>query len=72
MAWTFLTVQNWLGHTDIESTMRYLKPSRSKEAREKVTGGTISVVQESHGSSLFARLSVKHCIAFQMFALSGE
>jgi len=30
------TVQQWLGHSDIESTMRYLKPSRSQHKREKV------------------------------------
>ncbi len=30
------TVQLWLGHSDIESTMRYLKPSRSKATRDKV------------------------------------
>jgi len=30
------TVQLWLGHSDIESTMRYLKPSRSKQTRAKV------------------------------------
>ena len=32
------TVQQWLGHSDIESesTMRYLKPSRSQIVREKV------------------------------------
>jgi integrase/recombinase XerD len=30
------TVQLWLGHSDIESTMRYLKPSRSSQVREKV------------------------------------
>ncbi|MGA2357510.1 MAG: tyrosine-type recombinase/integrase [Terriglobales bacterium] len=30
------TVQQWLGHSDIESTMRYLKPSRSVETRAKV------------------------------------
>jgi len=30
------TVQLWLGHTDIESTMRYLKPSRSEQVRAKV------------------------------------
>jgi len=30
------TVQLWLGHKDIESTMRYLKPSRSQQVREKV------------------------------------
>ena len=30
------TVQQWLGHSDMESTMRYLKPSRSQAAQEKV------------------------------------
>ncbi len=30
------TVQHWLGHTDMESTMRYLKPSRSQHVRDKV------------------------------------
>jgi integrase/recombinase XerD len=30
------TVQQWLGHSDMESTMRYLKPSRSLQTREKV------------------------------------
>ena len=30
------TVQQWLGHSDMESTMRYLKPSRSQKVREKV------------------------------------
>jgi integrase/recombinase XerD len=30
------TVQQWLGHSDMESTMRYLKPSRSRQLREKV------------------------------------
>jgi len=29
------TVQSYLGHTDLESTMSYLKPSHSKEARAK-------------------------------------
>jgi integrase/recombinase XerD len=29
------TVQSYLGHKDLESTMRYLKPSRSQEARAK-------------------------------------
>ena len=32
----FRTVQLWLGHSDIESTMRYLKPSRSQAVHEKV------------------------------------
>jgi len=30
------TVQQWLGHSAMESTMRYLKPSRSEKVREKV------------------------------------
>jgi integrase/recombinase XerD len=30
------TVMNWLGHSDLESTARYLKPSRSKAVAEKV------------------------------------
>lgn len=30
------TVQTWLGHSDMESTMRYLKPSRSQAVRDKV------------------------------------
>jgi integrase len=30
------TVQSWLGHSDLESTMRYLKPSRVQQVREKV------------------------------------
>ena len=30
------TVQQWLGHSDMESTMRYLKPSRGQHVRDKV------------------------------------
>jgi site-specific recombinase XerD len=30
------TVQQWLGHSDMESTMRYLKPSRSQKVQEKM------------------------------------
>ena len=30
------TVQQWLGHSDMESTMRYLEPSRSQHVGEKV------------------------------------
>jgi site-specific recombinase XerD len=30
------TVQLWMGHSDMESTMRYLKPNRSQAVREKV------------------------------------
>ncbi|MGD1025157.1 MAG: site-specific integrase [Candidatus Sulfotelmatobacter sp.] len=29
------TVQQWLGHSDMESTLRYLKPSRSQKVRDK-------------------------------------
>jgi integrase/recombinase XerD len=32
------TVQHWMGHKDIESTMRYLKPQRGQAVREKVNG----------------------------------
>ena len=30
------TVQQWLGHSDMESTMRYLKPARNQTVRGKV------------------------------------
>ena len=30
------TVQMWLGHKDMESTMRYLKPARGRGVRAKV------------------------------------
>jgi integrase len=30
------TVQQWLGHSDMESTMRYLRPSRNQAVRDKV------------------------------------
>jgi integrase len=30
------TVQQWLGHSDMESTMRYLKPNRSEQTRSRV------------------------------------
>jgi len=30
------TVQLWMGHADMESTMRYLTPHRSQAVREKV------------------------------------
>ena len=32
------TVQDWMGHKDLESTMRYLKPQRGQQVREKVNG----------------------------------
>lgn len=30
------TVQNWLGHVDLESTMRYLRPARGAAVQEQV------------------------------------
>jgi site-specific recombinase XerD len=30
------TVQKWLGHVDLESTLRYLKPARGAEVQRKV------------------------------------
>ena len=30
------TVQQWLGHSDMESTTRYLKPSHSQQVKDKV------------------------------------
>jgi hypothetical protein len=30
------TVQSWLGHKDMQSTMRYLKPNRSQAVRDRV------------------------------------
>lgn len=30
------TVQSWMGHTDMESTMRYLKPAGHEQVREKM------------------------------------
>jgi hypothetical protein len=26
----------WLGHTDMESTMRYLRPAEGKDAQDKI------------------------------------
>jgi integrase/recombinase XerD len=30
------TVQHWMGHTDLDSTLRYLKPNRGEEVRAQV------------------------------------
>jgi hypothetical protein len=30
------TLQEWMGHSDITSTMRYLKPNRGQAVRDKV------------------------------------
>lgn len=30
------TMQSWMGHKDLESTMRYLKPARGKGVRDRV------------------------------------
>jgi len=37
------TVQDWLGHKDLESTMRYLQPAKGKAVRQKVNA-TFSAV----------------------------
>jgi integrase len=36
------TLMNWLGHSDMESTLRYLKPNRSAEVRAKVNSIFVS------------------------------
>jgi integrase/recombinase XerD len=36
------TVQSWLGHRDIKSTMVYLKGIRSKDAARKVNSGELA------------------------------
>jgi integrase/recombinase XerD len=38
------TVQSWLGHRDIKSTMVYLKGIRSKDAAKKVNGGELATL----------------------------
>jgi len=38
------TVQAWLGHRDIKSTMVYLKGIRSKDAAQKVNSGELAVL----------------------------
>ncbi|HXA85733.1 MAG TPA: site-specific integrase [Candidatus Dormibacteraeota bacterium] len=49
------TVQQWLGHTDIESTMRYLKPSRSAEHWKRSTR------YSPRSSFLIARVAPLRC-----------
>jgi len=41
------TVQAWMGHKDLASTMRYLKPARGKNVIDKVNG-TFSVLAKQH------------------------
>jgi len=38
------TVQSWLGHCDIKSTMVYLKGIRSKDAAQKVNSGELAAL----------------------------
>ena len=38
------TVQSWLGHRDIKSTMAYLKGIRSKDAARKVNSGELAAL----------------------------
>jgi len=36
------TLQSWMGHRDIQSTMVYLKGIQSKDALEKVNAGSLA------------------------------
>jgi site-specific recombinase XerD len=36
------TLQNWMGHRDIKSTMVYLKGVQSKDALAKVNAGSLA------------------------------
>jgi len=38
-----------LGHTDMESTMRYLKPDRSQAVRENVTEIFLQLIMSTFG-----------------------
>jgi integrase/recombinase XerD len=42
------TVQSWMGHNDLASTMRYLKPARGKGMREKVNATFANVTLQRH------------------------
>ena len=50
------TVQHWMGHKDLASTLRYLKPARGNEALKKVNGTFPRVSQASSKIRQFARL----------------
>jgi integrase/recombinase XerD len=41
------TLQNWMGHRDIQSTMVYLKGIQSKDALVKVNGGSLAAYMNS-------------------------
>ena len=41
------TVQHWMGHKDLKSTMVYLKPARGKEVIRKVNAGSLSALFKS-------------------------
>jgi hypothetical protein len=43
------TVQSYLGHSDMESTMRYLKPAGHDHVREKMNSVWIDLFQQSVG-----------------------
>lgn len=36
------TVQHWMGHNDLKSTMVYLKPARGRDVLEKINGGSLA------------------------------
>jgi integrase/recombinase XerD len=48
------TVQQWLGHSDMESTMRYLKPSHSQQVRQKMNHLALRAQAVGHGSRIKA------------------
>ena len=50
------TLQNWMGHRDIQSTMVYLKGIHSKDALVKVNGGSLAAYMNSSGIAVKAVL----------------
>jgi integrase/recombinase XerD len=43
------TVQHWMGHKDLESTMRYLKPARGRAVRDRVNHTFVYNLQAESG-----------------------
>lgn len=53
------TVQHWIGHSDLASTMRYLRPNDSPEVQEKVESMWGSEGRAMSGSGLLGRIQAK-------------
>jgi integrase len=51
------TLQTWMGHRDIKSTMTYLKGIQTKEAQAKANAGAIAQYVALHSNSDFVRRS---------------